>query len=115
VSLAIPGMPEGVSAIRFGIASADEFELTMAGDNPQIEKGVREGSISQLIVKPAEGYEFVYDIRRHTFRPVKKLAEPVTINAAVKFTVTNQIELDAIHDRLDRLKEMPGFQEMTGV
>lgn len=113
MSLSIPGLPEGVTCAKIGIATPDEYELTRSATGEcEITKGQRFGSASQIIVEPAGGYEFLYDIRSLTFRPVKKFVRPQDVQAAVKFTVTNQVQMDLVQDRLTALKELPGFVEM---
>jgi hypothetical protein len=113
MGLSIPGLPEGVVCTKIGIASPDEYELTRSATGEcEISKGQRFGSASQIIVEPALGFEFLYDIRSLTFRPVKKFVKPQDVEASVKFTVTNQVQMDLIQDRLTALKELPGFVEM---
>jgi hypothetical protein len=113
MALAIPGLPDGVVCTKIGIATPDEFELTRSptGD-VEITKGPRAGSGQQIIVEPSPDFEFLYDLRSLTFRPVKKLAKPMDLETTVKFTVTNQVQMDLIQDRLAALKELPGFQGM---
>lgn len=113
MSISIPGLPEGVVCTKIGIADPDEYELTRSpmGD-ADITKGPRAGSGAQIIVEPADGYEMLYDIRSLTFRPVKKLVRPLDVVATVKFTVTNQVQMDLVQARLTALKELPGFVEM---
>lgn len=113
MSISIPGLPEGVVCTKIGIADPDEYELTrFANGQFEIGKGARMASTSQIIVDPAEGYEMLYDIRSLTFRPVKKLVRPLDVVATVKFTVTNQVQMDLVQARLAALKELPGFVEM---
>lgn len=104
----IKGLPEGVTCVRIGIATPDEYEIY--GD--EITKGARAGSITQIIVEPAPGWMFWYDIRSLSFRPVKKLAAPTSVTASVKFTVENQRDLDTVNGFLDRAREIPGFVKM---
>ena len=112
MSIQIPGLPEGVEAVRFGIAGPEDFEVTMGEScGIQITKGVRQGTTTQVIVKPSPGYEFKYDIRSLTFRAVKKLDNPVEITRTVKFIVTNALDQGIVEDRLDALKDLPGYQD----
>jgi hypothetical protein len=113
MSLSIPGLPEGVVCVRIGLADPTEFELTRnSAGLEEITKGGRVDSLNQIVVEPSEGFEFSFDIRRLTFRPVKKLVRPMDVTAAVKFTVTNQVQFDLVQDRLAALKNVPGFVEM---
>lgn len=68
MSIQIPGLPEGVLCARIGQCEDGEFELH--GDH--IEKGAR--GFSQIVVAPADGYEFVFDMATNHYACVKKLA-----------------------------------------
>jgi hypothetical protein len=112
MGLSIPGLPEGVVCTKIGIAEPDEFELTSSNGLHEITKGQRFGSVSQIIVEPAPGFEFVFDIRSLTFRPVKKLAAPVDIETTIKFHVTNEVDQERIQEGLRMMTQWPGFVEM---
>lgn len=72
--LRLPGMPDGVLGIRIchgGRVQADEFEL----HGKTITKGGRFG-VSAVVVSPAaDGFEFVREVNRPTYR-VQKIAAP---------------------------------------
>jgi hypothetical protein len=110
----IDGLPEGVEAIRFGVPKPEEYviENDPVGPEPlQITKGPRlAGTVSSVIVAPADGYEFVYRLRTLDFAPVKKM-EPLTITASAKFVVTNEVDKGIVEDRIEDLKKLPGYQE----
>jgi hypothetical protein len=112
VGIAIPGLPDGVVCVRIGMAEPEEYELTRANGDHEITKGPRAGSMSQIIVEPAPDWEFVFEMRSLTFRPVKKLAAPVEITTTVTFRVTNQVDQDRVHDGLKMMTQWPGFVGM---
>lgn len=122
----IAGLPEGVELVRFGIATADEFEVlndTTTTDAPLLSRGPRAGSSAQVIVRPSEGWEFrrkrAYDIKilesleTPFFGPVKILAAPLEITATVTFRVESDQDHDGINLALAALKRLPGFVSIT--
>lgn len=114
MNIQIPGLPEGVECVRIGTATADDYEITNSvhtDDPPSITKGPRIGSATQIIVRPAAGWEFRFDIRTLSFRLVKKLDTPLEITRTVKFVVSNALDQGIVEDRLDSLKDLPGWTE----
>jgi hypothetical protein len=86
----LPGLPEGIVAIRFDAAGPDDFE--MYGDG--IQKGPRPGSHSQVIVRPAPGYTFLWDAAKGYYRCVKMLQAKKRITAV--FEVLNSMEHESL-------------------
>lgn len=82
--MTIPGTPEGIEVVRMGIAGPDDFEIV----GNSIQKGKREGTISQVIVRPAKGWEFRFDARRYGLWPVKMLDAPAEVTYELKFKFT---------------------------
>lgn len=110
MSIAIPGLPEGVLCTKVGIPTSDEFHITRQDEGRYaIEKGNAEYALNAIVVVPAPDFEFIYSIRDLTFRPVKKLAQPIEITSTVKFKVTNGVDAGRVQDALAALKELPGF------
>lgn len=70
----IPNLPDGCIVVRVGAAYAGEFELL--GDD--IVKASRPSS-SAVIIKPADGYTFIYDIQKNTYAAAKAVA-PKTVS-----------------------------------
>lgn len=69
----INGLPEGVTCVRFGVATDNEYEII--GSN--ITRGPRQGTVSQVIVAPAKGWKFMIDIRNPDFYyPAKDVPGP---------------------------------------
>lgn len=62
----IPDLPEGVEVSKIGRAGRDDYEWIEG----KLSKGPR--SNSQVIVRPAEGYEFVYNIMSNGYNVMKK-------------------------------------------
>lgn len=99
--MTIPGTPEGVEIVRIGIAGPDEFELI--GDH--IEKGKREGSISQVIVKPAPGWAFRFDIVSYELKPYKLLDAPVEVTYEIKFKFTGANDQQRVEAAFTKMVE----------
>lgn len=70
----IPNLPDGCVVLRVGSAYPNDFELL--GD--EIVKAVRPSS-SAVIIKPADGYTFIYDIQKNTYAAAKAVA-PKTVS-----------------------------------
>ena len=66
----VPDLPEGVEIAKIGRAGQDDFELIEG----KLFKGPR--SSSQVIVRPAPGYEFVYNILNNGYSVVKQGSMP---------------------------------------
>ncbi len=113
----IAGLPEGVEAVRFGVAGADEFEIVNDPTNreaPMIMKG-QEGfpgaSMNAVIVKPAEGWIFrgYFDPRRYMtiYAPARRLAQPET--TIITLVATDTFEKQKIAEAAEVAKFIPGF------
>lgn len=92
----IPGLLPGCELVRFGSCGADEFE--QFGDH--LLKGSRGGS--QIIVNPAPGYKFIFDIENNCYRPVKVFTQPKTFN--LDFTATSDDDMKT----LELIRKLPG-------
>jgi hypothetical protein len=121
----IDGIPEGVECVRIGQAKTGEFEAASINGKVQIFRAVRQDSLAQIIVVPADGYDFIPaaetpNNRRSVdattslrspaeFDVVKKFPAPVTIGATLHFQVLNSRDVQTIDGALEKLKELPGF------
>jgi hypothetical protein len=106
----IPGLPEGIDVVRIGIAKVEEFEIINQIDGSvRIVKGRREGTNTQVIVKPADGFAFAFDIRTLSYNIVKLLTQPREITATLKFSVMTEEDTKLVEDALDRLRQLPGY------
>jgi hypothetical protein len=102
----LEGLPEHVIPVRFGDGKNGEFVFV-----GRIHGPVGKGCYGHgLIVRPEDGYEFVYDIATDQHIPVKKLDQPRTIKAV--FTVSNERQLLEIRGSVARL---PNFQAIEEV
>jgi hypothetical protein len=106
------GLPEGVQLLRIGAAEADDYELVSTGGVIQIFKGPRVGAASGVIVVPAEGYSFRFDIKTYSYYVVKNLP-PTEIHVELVFNVTTDVDSKNIDLLIDRAKMLPGFQSMS--
>lgn len=104
----IAGLPVGIELVKFDTAGAEDYELISDNTGVHIMKGPRIGAASGVIVKPAQGYSFRYDIRSMSYFAVKNIP-PKTITAVVKFVVTNDYDEQSVEVLMNRLKTMPGF------
>src|ERR1700722_19218456 len=104
----VAGLPTGVELVRLGTASTEDYELVNDSNGVHIYKGPRVGAASGVIVQPADGYSFRFDIRSMAYFTVKNI-DPKTITATVKFTVTNDYDQQSVEVLLERLKSMAGF------
>ncbi len=77
----VPNLPDGCQISRIGSAYPGEYELL--GD--EIVKAVRP-SASAVIVKPLDGYSFIYDITKNVYAAAKAVA-PKTVS--LTFDVAN--------------------------
>ena len=92
----LPGLPEGVEALRFGATAAGEFGIDCAGSIR-----ARESLSSGLVVKPAPGYEFRYDVTRDAYRAVKVFPQPVRV--AVQFKVNSESDMANVREATQKL------------
>ena len=100
MTTSIAGLLPGVEMVRIGTAGPEEFE--QVGDS--LLKGPR--GMSSVIVKPADGWSFVFDIKANVYRPVATLASRKIF--LIQFEATTKTDLD----HLEAIKRMPG---VTGV
>lgn len=105
----IQGQPEGVEIIRIGIAKPDEFELI----DGHIEAGTREGSTSQVIVRPAPGWAFKFSIAAYALIPVKMLPAPIEVTYTVKFKVDCEQDAAGVDKFMEKLKECPNLWSLV--
>ena len=104
----VAGLPIGVELVKFGAATADDYELVNELSGTKIYKGPRVGAASGVIVKPADGYAFRFDIRSLSYFVVKEIpATTIIINA--KFVVTNDFDRQSVDVLLGHIKSMPGY------
>jgi len=113
----IKGLPEGVELVQIGVAKADDFELINEVDPKtgvsvtRIYQGMRPGAASGVIVKAADGWSFRCDPKTMSFFPVKNFPA-LSITATASFSVTNSFDQDAVKSALEKLKQVPGFQDL---
>ena len=104
----LDGLPEGVEAVRVGEAKPGEFVFI---DDGEIYGPASENRpFSGLVVGPAEGYEFAYNIGHNSHVPVKRYDTPKVFQAA--FTVTTAPQEQALRQLLAKC---PGLQEIREV
>lgn len=102
--LQIPGLPEGVLCVRIGQAKPEEFQM----HGEAIRKGTSVGA-SQVIIAPAEGYEFVYDITINRYRCIPKW-NGTKRKLVAEFEFTNSLD----YDRAVRsIWELAGYVKST--
>lgn len=121
------GLPEGVEIIDYGQATEKDYDLSRGPDGEfHIYLGKPLGGGGSMRVRPGNGYEFVQvgieervDPRqlqmvqgRPRFACVKKL-EPQRFHVFVHFTVTNQIQADAIREKYAELRQLAGFDGLA--
>ena len=100
--LTIPGLPEGVELVRVGEPAVGEYVWDRGIYGP-IGSGDASGDRC-LIVRPAAGYRFEYDITMDRNDAVKLLAAPKRLQA--NFSVASAAELAQVRKTLPKL---PGF------
>lgn len=97
----ISGLLPGCELVRFGTCGAEEFEQM----DDRIYRGARGNS--QIIVKPATGYEFRFDITINAYRAVKVFAVKRT------FTALIVCETDADLGYCETISKMPVTLSIT--
>lgn len=100
----LDGLPEGVEAVRFGKADAGQYfwDGTIRGPLDQ-------GSLDVLIVQPAPGWDFTYDIATDTTAAVKAYGHLQSL--LVKFEIANERDEKIIRAALAKL---PGLRFVDG-
>lgn len=103
MAVQIEGLPEGMEALRVGKALCGEYVFHEGGAyGPVFENS----TIYGLVLAPAPGYEFVYDVATDHNLAIKKLDTPKTLHAT--FLVTNTRDEQAVRQHVLKL---PGFQQ----
>lgn len=97
--MTLEGLPEGVEASRVGVPQDDEFVL----EGLSIIKPAQTWTYFGLIVKPADGYRFVYEPYRNTYRLAKQFEQPKLLRFSV--LVDNSVSETRLSEWLDRLAE----------
>lgn len=100
----ITGILHGVELVRLGTCDVSEFE--QHGD--EIRKGPR--GTSQVVVKPAEGWSFRFDILSNCYRPVRTL--PVKRTFVIRLEANTQEDVAHI-EAIKRLACAVNFEETT--
>lgn len=95
----LPGLPEGVLAV--GLRVPVEGEFMWGGDGPSSWN--KSWTFPALVVKPAPGWNFVYDITKDRYRPVRAYPAPKLILA--RFSVKDSHEENLVRN----LQDLPGF------
>ena len=98
--MTIPGLPQGVECYRIARANPGEYEVI----DGKVILATRQNSISQIIVRPADGWSFLTQ-PDGSYLPVKMLAAPKPITITAKFLVTNEYDEKRVAGLVDRLKE----------
>ncbi len=94
----LPGLPEGVEAVRWGKHGKGEFFACGKGIFGQ-DSGLTDEP--DLVVRPAPGYEFRYDVTRDAYRAVKVFPQPVRV--AVQFKVNSESDLSSVREAVQKL------------
>lgn len=100
----IAGLMPGVELVRLGQCGAEEFE--QVGDD--LLKGPRGNS--QIVVKPAVGYEFRFEIASNSYRPVRVL--PAKRTFVIHLEASTQQDVAHI-EAIKRLPSVVKFEETT--
>jgi hypothetical protein len=90
----LPGLPEGVEAVRWGITAPGEFGIDSGGN-------ICGHCFIGLVVKPSPGYEFRYDVTIDRYKAVKVFPQPVRV--AVQFPANSDGDLAKIRDVAQQL------------
>lgn len=104
--MAIEGLPDGVECVRIGRAMADEFELY----GKRIIQGGRSDSISHVIVRPAQGWSFLFDEESDCWYSAKVIDPPLEIVIAERFLVTNSRDQKFLETAAAAMRSWPGHQ-----
>lgn len=91
----IAGLLAGCEFVRIGVCEPDEFE--QHGD--VLWKGAR--GTSQIVVKPAAGFEFQWDIASNAYLPVQMFVSPRRFQ--IKFEARTNVDMV----ELAKLKNSP--------
>ncbi|HLG97173.1 MAG TPA: hypothetical protein VKX49_12750 [Bryobacteraceae bacterium] len=87
----IPGLPEGVDVVRFGVCGPEEFELV----GEEIYRGGRHHPVHHMIVQPEKGWEFVeVSAFNRMYKAVRMYDPPKKLT--VVFTCSHSGEMRAV-------------------
>ena len=103
----LKGLPEGVEFVEVSDGPRRDVFYWSGGD-------VRGGQdfivgAGVVIVKPATGYEFRYDIHTDSYTPIKLFVAPVPVIA--EFCITNSVDLENVRVWA---RHIPGFVSISG-
>ncbi len=103
--VALPGLPEGVEAVRYGVTKEGEFCFT--GDALQPIQHAGNGYIHHgIIVEPAEGYAFAWQ------EPPGSVPKWVAVKTCARriiqatFQVTNAVDESSVQVAI---RKLPGY------
>ena len=101
----LKGLPEGVELVE--IADGPRSDVFYWAN---MIRGGKDFTVNQgsIIVKPAPGYDFQYDITMDSYIPVKQFADPATIT--VEFRFTNEFDEQRVKQCAARI---PGFVKIA--
>ena len=91
----LPGLPEGIEAVRWGAPQHGELFL----DGIALRHGPY--MASALIVKPLPGYVIHYDVATDTHKIGKEFSQPVRV--AVQFKVNSESDLSSVREAAQKL------------
>ncbi len=97
----ILGLLPGCELVRLGQCGPEEFEQ----HGEALYKGARFGS--HVVVRPAAGWEFRFDIENNCYAPSKLLPSPRVF--CVRVSARNEADVEAI----SRFKDNPRFLSIT--
>lgn len=95
----VVGIPEGVEVVRYGQGRTGEYLL----DGPQIRGPVGASTYGGkgLVVEPAPGFIFRYDVARDEIAPVKQF--PVAKHLVVDFILHDEYQERELRARIQTL------------
>jgi hypothetical protein len=97
MDITLPGLPEGIVAVRFGTQNAGEFIYAR-------QRIVSCHGDVGLVVSPAEGYRFAFDMRQNAYVVVRDISGGREVTAT--FIFTNEADCQQALATFERL---PGF------
>jgi hypothetical protein len=96
----VAGLPEGIVAVRYGVAEPGEF--FMQGTSPRQQPAIGFQHNTGLIVEPADGLVFVYELVTDQWIVAKK--KHMRISA--EFLLANERDIERLREGLRRA---PGY------
>ncbi len=109
--MSLAGLPEGVEAVSYGDPAENQFYLSngfIHRQGPKVQAVSISGN-STLIVQPAQGYTFMYDISTNRYVAVKLYDQAKGLTAT--FSVTTSNDEATVRNNVAKL---PGFQDIQG-